>query len=59
MATTLTRQAPTATPSATPEAPTPTNARITVMAGALWGVVGSLLTYGIVMTVIKASALFA
>lgn len=24
----------------------------------LWGVVGSLLTYGIAMTVIKASALF-
>lgn len=32
---------------------------VRLMALGLWGVVGSLLTYGIAMTVIKASALFA
>ena len=40
------------------EAPAAVGAPIKTMALALWGVVGSLLTYGIVMTVIKATALF-
>lgn len=33
-------------------------ASITIMATVLWVIVGSLLAYGIVQTVIKASALF-
>lgn len=33
-------------------------APIRVMAIGLWGVVGSLLGYGVLMTVIKATALF-
>jgi hypothetical protein len=33
-------------------------APIRIMAMGLWGVVGSLLTYGVVMTAIKAAALF-
>lgn len=33
-------------------------APVRLMALGLWGVVGSLLSYGIIMTVIKASALF-
>lgn len=33
-------------------------ASITLMASALWVIVGVLLAYGIVQTVIKASALF-
>ena len=37
----------------------PAAGTVRVMALGLWGVVGSLLGYGIVMTVIKASALFA
>jgi len=39
--------------------PTPrSGAAITALATGLWVVVGSLLAYGITMTVIKASALF-
>lgn len=39
--------------------PTPrTGVGITALATGLWVVVGSLLAYGIVMTAIKASALF-
>lgn len=44
-----------ATPAAEPQR---AGASITTMATGLWVVVGSLLSYGIVMTVIKASALF-
>lgn len=43
---------------AAPEVPAAVGAPIKTMALVLWGVVGSLLTYGIVMTVIKATALF-
>ena len=53
-----------ATPSAvsTSDAPAPTpapaGATIRVMAVALWGVVGTLLGYGVLQTILKASALF-
>lgn len=45
----------TVAPEATPAA---TGATIRVMALGLWAVVGSLLAYGVVQTVLKASALF-
>ncbi len=46
------------TTRAADEVAAPAAGRVTVMAVALWAVVGSLLAYGIAMTVIKASALF-
>lgn len=46
------------TAPAVPEAPAKVGAPIKAMALSLWGVVGSLLTYGIVMTAIKAASLF-
>ncbi|WP_225755031.1 hypothetical protein [Actinotalea sp. Marseille-Q4924] len=39
--------------------PADPGATIRVAAIALWGVVGSLLGYGVLQTVLKASALFA
>ena len=44
---------PTGTPS-----PAPTGTTIRVMAVGLWGVVGTLLGYGVLQTVLKAAALF-
>jgi hypothetical protein len=41
------------------DAPKDPGAAIRVAAIALWGVVGSLLAYGVLQTVLKASALFA
>ncbi|WP_202628136.1 hypothetical protein [Cellulomonas sp. APG4] len=45
----------TATPSSAASMP---GAPVRVMAVALWGVVGTLLGYGILQTVLKAAALF-
>ena len=45
--------------SENPTRPEGASTSITALASGLWLVVGSLLTYGIVQTVIKASALFA
>jgi hypothetical protein len=57
MATTLAPTAPD-TDAAVAAVPATQPAPVRLMALGLWGVVGSLLAYGIVMTVIKASALF-
>lgn len=56
MATTLAPTTPDTETAAAAAATQPAPVRL--MALGLWGVVGSLLSYGIVMTVIKASALF-
>ncbi|WP_250447276.1 hypothetical protein [Actinotalea sp. C106] len=53
----VTESVPSSTPSDAPPA-APAGATIRVMAVALWGVVGTLLGYGVLQTVIKASALF-
>ena len=56
---TATLTAPEAT-ATTPDVPAAGGSpRVRGMAVALWGVVGSLLGYGIFMTVLKAAALFA
>lgn len=44
--------------TATSQVATLPGAPVRVMAVALWGVVGSLLGYGILQTVLKAAALF-
>lgn len=55
---TATLTAPEAT-TTTPDVPVAAGSpRVRGMALALWGVVGSLLGYGIFMTVLKAAALF-
>ncbi len=51
--------APTAPAETTTDDAVATAGPVRIMALGLWGVVGSLLAYGIAMTVIKASALFA
>jgi len=57
---TATLTAPETSTTTTPEVPAATGSpRVRGMAVALWGVVGSLLGYGIFMTVLKAAALFA
>ncbi|MBO1753069.1 hypothetical protein J4G33_14750 [Actinotalea sp. BY-33] len=49
---------PTAPSAPAPAAAAGAGTTIRVMAVALWGVVGTLLGYGVLQTVIKASALF-
>lgn len=51
---------PEATEPVTQEAVAPTpGAPIRLMAMGLWGVVGTLLAYGVLQTVLKATALFS
>jgi hypothetical protein len=60
MATTTTTPAPAPVTGPAPTLLTPAaGASVRTMAIVLWAVVGSALTYGIVMTALKASALFS
>lgn len=56
---TVTTEAPVAAPEHAPVATSAVAAPVRVMALTLWAVVGSLLTYGVTMTAIKAAALFS
>jgi hypothetical protein len=51
-------EVPAAVAAAVPAVPAPGASRITSLAVGLWVVVGGLLAYGVLQTVIKASALF-
>ncbi|MCC2315483.1 MFS transporter small subunit [Cellulomonas xiejunii] len=55
---TTTQQPRTDEPVATDDVATVTGAPVRAMALALWVVVGSLLTYGVAQTALKAAALF-